>query len=364
VLRLLLGPLVQGHPSGLVRTAAATVVGLLPSSVWLQLPGSQQAAVLQALVHWVGSDPVTAVRGAAAKAAGTMLHQANLLAAALNTSKGCAGPAAPSNGGSAATEVPELLLRLFHELSMGARSAAAASINQHAAWAIGNAAAALTQVLHDPQGWTCQQLGSHPSSSAAAACCAGTREQQLLPQQQPELRDYMLWCIAQLGEGAATAAAGADKVRASGVRALGALLAAWRPAWSLSPAVGQQVHKASTSQAPDAQQQQQQQGGWRQLLPADWPGKALQQVGVCLSTGNMKVQWNAACALGLCLHNPALAQHPQVSTRGGGQAYHACLKSHCKETEQRAGCRTAMPSAHFQQHCKMCMMNFARHRNV
>jgi hypothetical protein len=239
-----------------------------------------------------------------------MLHQANLLASALGTSDPCVEPAARSNGGCcSAPEVPELLLRLFHELANGVRSTAAVSINQHAAWAIANAAASLTQVLHDPHRLIRRLLSSHSPTNygcAPAASVAGSREQQLLPPQQLAESDYMLWCIAQLGEGAMTAAAGADKVRASGVRALGALLAAWRPVWSAPPAGGQQT---STLQATNPQQQ----GGLRQLLPADWPGKALQQVGVCLSNGNMKVQWNAACALGLCLHNPALAQYPQVS---------------------------------------------------
>lgn len=83
-----------------------------------------------------------------------------------------------------------------------------------------------------------------------------------------------------------------NKVRANGARGLGHMLAAWQVSWfSNTPASSNGSSSSSST----------------------WLSDALASLQSCLTTGNMKVQWNACYAVAAMFENASLLQQPEVS---------------------------------------------------
>lgn len=114
--------------------------------------------------------------------------------------------------------------------------------------------------------------------------------------------DRQLLGLAPLAEASVSAAQDVDKVRANGIRAVGNLLAFVADArqFDALPAAfaGRPPASAAASQAFES-----------------WLPSALQSVQSCLTTGSMKVQWNACCAVSGLFKNATLLQHSQVQAR-------------------------------------------------
>ncbi|KAF8069477.1 hypothetical protein HT031_001593 [Scenedesmus sp. PABB004] len=243
-LELLLGDALGSHPSYMIRSAAVGVTGEVPASVWARLAPELQQRLLGAAAAAAAGDAVTAARAAACKVLGGLVQLPGVL------------------------ELPqaELAQLVLAPLAAGVADSAV-SVRLAAAWAVANACDALR-----PAG------GSDAGGGAApAAAPAGLGPGALQP-----LCDCAL---AAAGDG--------EKVRAHGIRAVGALLAAWQPGWGLAGG------------GADA-------GGAWAWVPG-WLRGATGVLQACLAARSMKAVWNAAVAAGGLLHNAALLAQPEVS---------------------------------------------------
>ncbi|KAG1653033.1 hypothetical protein FOA52_007162 [Chlamydomonas sp. UWO 241] len=109
--------------------------------------------------------------------------------------------------------------------------------------------------------------------------------------------------VARLADATLLAAQDVDKVRSNGTRALGSLLAFAAP----PPASADEFTTGEGGGGGAQQQLQGQQQQQQQLEVLAWLDRAVPALQSCLTTGNMKVQWNACYAVACLLNNaPAL----------------------------------------------------------
>jgi hypothetical protein len=267
-----------------VRASALAALADIDSGAWRGLPPARRSALLAGIGRAATADPSPAVRIAACKAFGTMVL---LLPGGSSTSPGGeptvnnSSSTSSSGGGGWDEEEAAALLRPL----AAAAADAAAGVRQAAAWALANASDAVRSSQEQLDG--CMQ-----------------QQQQDDKQQQPDEAGAPLPPqLLRLLCGAALAGANdGDKARASGVRALGNLLAAWRPAWR-GPGLSPSPHAAADGGGGDAGS-----GGAADsaATPDGWLGQALAALQSCLATGGMKTQWNACCAAAGLLSNRRL----------------------------------------------------------
>jgi hypothetical protein len=268
VLQLLLSEPVWQHASPVIRAAAATVAASVPAAMWRQqqLPAAVKRSLLAATAAAASGDAVTAVRAAACKALGSLA----VLPGALQQEQ----------------EQQELLQALARCVSDDA-----VSVRLNAAWALAAVCDHIRQQQQQEDEAAAaaadhqQQHASQANGTAAAAASAAAVMDR--------------GCLQVLCNAALAAAGDTEKVRCHGVRAVGALLEAWRPQWL---AAGD-----STSSG----------GGGDSA--ADWmPGwlrSACASLQSCLAARSMKVVWNAACGAAAALDNRQLLEQPAVSVR-------------------------------------------------
>jgi len=243
----LLLPQLEAPCSSTVRASVLAAVAEIDGNAWSSLPPSRRTALLAALGRAATADPAPTVRIAACKALGALVLLFTF------------------NGHQCEDDAAALLRPLAAATSDGA-----AGVRQAAAWAVANASDALRSSQE-------QQQEQQPPLA-----------QLPLPEQQ----------LALLCNAALSGANDVDKARANGVRALGNLLAAWRPAWGAPAAGGPGPDNAAPVQR------------------AAWLSQSLGALQSCLATGGMKTQWNACCAATGLLHNTQLvAGSPEVTAR-------------------------------------------------
>ncbi|GIL72685.1 hypothetical protein Vretifemale_2931 [Volvox reticuliferus] len=278
-------PAATSHQSYMVRSAGLSCLGELPEPVFSSLTVALQQQLLTLLSDAAASDAVPAVRAAACKALG---------AAAVFP---------------AVLEKPQLSDHITRALLPCLRDAVL-SVRIAAGWAIANLCDAYRRRLEGPAAAnsegddTEQQLKSRVDSHAHASTssCGGSDRAVTSPTQQRTMSLGMLPLeahhyrqLAALCGAAITSTQDTDKVRANGVRAVGNLLAFLTP--DMAPGL------AADGASSD---------GVR--LDA-WLDGALTCLQSTLTTGGMKAQWNACCAVHGLLRNPQLLAHPGVAPR-------------------------------------------------
>lgn len=252
-IELLLSKQIMAHPNYMIRTAAAGVFAGIPSAVWQQLPPQHQQRLLTALARAAADDSVTAGRAAACKVLGSLVQLPGML------------------------QDQQRLLLLLEPLSRGVTDSAV-SVRLNASWAVANACDALKQ---------CQQ----PNLSNAV-CQIPTG---LAANDDITAVTAFASVLQSLCSSALTAAGDSEKVRANGIRAVGALLAAWQPGWGVC--CSGNTEKEHTE--------------WTWV--SAWQKSAASLLQSCLAARSMKVVWNAAYAAAGLLANTALHAAQEVS---------------------------------------------------
>jgi len=320
-LQLLLSEAVWHHPSPVIRSAAAAVCGGIPADVWLVLPLKLHQQLLSAAAATaIGSD-VTAVRAAACK----LLGSCAVLPGALVGQPQQQQQQLPVEQQALQyqqqeqeqgqelrqdQQLVEPVQQQQHEVLQALSQCVGdqvVSVRLSAAWAMAN---------------VCDELKRQQDLlSSSSAHIPALPTSQALPQQQPQQHQHVglsnapglsglsLGPVAmQLLCSAAVAAAGdTEKVRAHGVRALGALLATWHLAWGLDCSSSSRDGAAAAA-APGAASASAEECavpvGW--AWAAAWLRQALGVLQACLAARSMKVVWNAACAVAAALQNQQL----------------------------------------------------------
>jgi hypothetical protein len=307
-LELLLSDQIQQHPSYMIRSAAAAVTADTPAPIWQALPATLQQQVLETTARAAQTDSVAAARSAACKVLGSLVLLPGVLAV------------------DRQQQLQQLLLA---PLGKRVRDSTV-SVRLSASWAVANACDALKAA--------CGSSSSCLTNAAAAApevkCAVAAPALQLL-------------CEASLA-----AAADSEKVRANGIRAVGALLAGWQPDWGLASSSSSTQIAAARPQAAVAagtlsgSEAVAAAGagvlGYGSVQAAELPDKsasidaatvtgcaanaaaespwlpgwlrsAVGQLQSCLASRSPKVVWNAAYAAAGLLQNSCLHARAEVS---------------------------------------------------
>jgi hypothetical protein len=290
-LELLLSDQLQQHPSYMIRSAAAAVTADIPAPIWQALPAALQQRVLESTAQAAQTDSVAAARAAACKVLGSLVLLPGMLEAPRQQ------------------QLQQLLLA---PLGKCVRDATV-SVRLSASWAVANACDALkaacggSTVLQVGAGAAAQVIGDNAEAACGVAAVAA-----------PALQ---LLCDASLA-----AAGDSEKVRANGIRAVGALLAGWRRDWGQTSSssstsstsrdaasaadnilsTGAAAAAGSNSAASDA-------SACAELawLPV-WLRAAVGQLQSCLASRSPKVVWNAAYAAAGLLQDSCLNARPEV----------------------------------------------------
>ncbi|GLC35771.1 hypothetical protein PLESTB_000492500 [Pleodorina starrii] len=330
-------PAATSHTSYMVRSAGLACLGEVPEPVFSRLPQRLQQQLLTLLSDAAAGDAVPAVRAAACKALGAAAAFPAVLAQP-----------------QLSDHATRALLPCLRDAVLSARIAAG--------WAVANLCDAYRRLLlenpaPDPadaeQQLRAQRAESHAQASTSARGGGFPAAPAAVPPQSLELHHYRQ--LAALCGAAITATHDADKVRANGIRAVGYLLAALTPdmAPGLAAAAGGgggvavaaelaasgssgASWRAARREAPSAvtsgghgkhtsvcsggtaspNTKAGSAGGWGEGLQLDgWLDGALTCLQSTLTTGGMKVQWNACCAAHGLLRNQRLLGHPRVATR-------------------------------------------------
>ena len=373
--QLLLRDTVLHHTSDVVRAAALGSLSEVPVKVWQATPLQNQQQLLQAFTASLRDEGASAVRAVAAKGAGVLLGMPGTLdlsgvavatlPGVLSSSSssgdvGCSGSGGGSNGtgvaiaaaGPAAAVTTDLVKVVVEATSHGS----AASVRINAAWAMANVCDALRQWQEEQteQQEQQQQQQSEQQQEQQQQRQAGQQQQRQAGQQQqqqsgqqqqqqegqlkqqqqrreeplkgqlslaaagtspntgadgavPPVGLLSLLCPAAV----AAAASDSEKVRPSGVRALGQLLAAWQPSWATATSTALAA-PATTAAAAVAGGGGGGSAGAATAGGGAWLSAAIESLKLSLATGSMKAQWNACYAVGSLLGNAALRTHPTV----------------------------------------------------
>lgn len=347
VLTLMLSDTTWHHPSPVIRSAAAAVCGAVPATVWLQLPLALRQQLMRAAAETAAGADVTAVRAAACKLLGGCAVLPGVLLGIgqhpqqqqHEDSEGVhllPPPTPPQQQQQRSAVLEQQQQRLLLQALARCVSDEAVSVRLSASWALANVCDKLRQLLvtdssnaaesdippqqqqqlhEDTQGLLSHATTATATPGAAAAAGGGGG--------RPMLAAGVLRLLCD----AAVAAAGdTEKVRAHGVRAVGALLAAWQPFWGLSnpttssssiaagdvgagsrlngtPAEGAAGGGAVDHTVP---------GGTAAAEDNSWDWvptflrSAFGALQSCLTARSMKVVWNAACAAAAALQNQQL----------------------------------------------------------
>lgn len=264
-------PAAVQHAAFMVRAAALACLDELPEAVYARLDPALQRSAVQLLTGAATGDAVAAVRSSACKSLGLLATFPGVM------------------------DGPELSAAVSRALAPCVRDNVV-SVRISAAWAVANACDAHRRRL-DPRHLQHQATAKGEASGSAAAervlshshattsAPAGSPAPQ--PLQPQLLQPHHLAQLGLLCSLAVAAVQDTDKVRANGIRAIGQLLASVTPQLGLQP-----------------------EGGLDAFLDG-----ALTSLQSCMTTGNMKVQWNACyAALGLFQNAPLLA-HPYAAAR-------------------------------------------------
>ncbi len=330
----------------------------MPAAAFAALPPALQHQLLQLLAAAAAADAVAAVRAAACKALGA--------AAALPAALDDPGlGAAVSSALQACTRDTVLSVRMAAAWAVAnlcdayrARMAAAWVVLQGAAHGAGeveaeanrsasHAKASTSGVAWSPAGkgarkgcTTGPQGGKDgPAANGGGAAAAGERSGTGAALQPHHYQQLAALCTA-----AVAATQDTDKVRANGIRAVGNLLACLTPAlapnlaststtstatrirtnaaahWgSPGPAAGRGAGPSTgKGPPPGTEPAATEHPAAATTIDLDaWLDSALGCLQSCLTTGNMKVQWNACYAVTGLLRNAQLRANPRVEARVG-----------------------------------------------
>lgn len=282
-LSLLLSEQLQQHPSYMIRSAAAAVAAGMPAAVWQLLPAAQQQRLLEAMAAAAQGDSVPAARAAACKVLGSLLQLPGVLTVARQVSCATAEAAGLPLQQEKQQQQQQYQEVVLLPLARCARDTAV-SVRLNASWAIANA---------------CDVLKSQSDAITAGENSGNSNEGGSTGAAAVQVSAAVL---QHLCEPALAAAGDSEKVRANGIRAVGALLAAWRPEWGMASS----SNSSSSSTA------------YAGVQPADWswlPGwlrNAVGQLQSCLASRSPKVVWNAAYAAAGLLQNSCIHGAPEV----------------------------------------------------
>jgi hypothetical protein len=283
-LELLLSDQLQQHPSYMIRSAAAAVTGAIPAPIWQALQATLQQQVLESTARAAQTDSVAAARAAACKVLGSLVLLPGMLAVERQQ------------------QLQQLLLA---PLGKCVRDSTV-SVRLSASWAVANACDALKAACG-----SCLADAEAEAAAPSVKCAVAAPALQLL-------------CDAALA-----AAGDSEKVRANGIRAVGALLSSWQPEWGLASSSSSSNTQADTTShqaavaaaalsSTDAAAAGGNMGGCSPTaaelswLPA-WLRSAVGQLQSCLASRSPKVVWNAAYAAAGLLQSSCLHSRPEVS---------------------------------------------------
>jgi hypothetical protein len=293
-LDLLLSDQLQQHPSYMIRSAAAAVLADIPAPVWQALPAALQQQLLHATAAAAQADSVAAARAAACKVLGSLVLLPGMLAAERQQ------------------QLQDLLLVPLGKCVKDST----VSVRLSASWAVANACDALKAACGS---------SSSPAADAGAAAARGAPDSYVVA-----AAALQLLCEASLA-----AAADSEKVRANGIRAVGALLAGWQPGWGLcssssssiaasaadglASTAGIGIAAAGSAKDAAAKVTSAATASSDANAAADvtwlpgWLRSAVGQLQSCLASRSPKVVWNAAYAAAGLLQNSCLHTRPEVS---------------------------------------------------
>lgn len=238
-------PIVVTSWPGQVRSAALSCIGEVPEELLCRLPLPVQASLAKLVAEAATSDAVAAVRATACKVLGALVMF-------------------PS------TQQDPVLSNLAHAATTTAIQDPVLSVRIAACWALGNMCDALRLS-------SCSSGGETSPPTAQAGIVELDNEQSTTVTQAhsesetppPLFAPHQFAQLPALCAASVAAGHDVDKVRANGVRAMGNLLAVVQDSVEVS------------RHMPDV---------------SAWLERALACLQSSLTTGNMKVQWNACCA--------------------------------------------------------------------
>lgn len=288
----------------MIRSAAAAVCSSVPSGAWVLLPlGLQQQLLGVAAATAAGTD-ATAVRAAACKLIGSCAVLPGVLGSSGRRQQQRHAEQKQQQSEEVQTasqdkqqQHQEQQRTVLLQALAQCVSDEGVSVRLSAAWALAN---------------VCDEIKRQHDAQATIATIAITSSSSPTPGSsiQPAV---MSAAVLRVLCGSAVAAAGdTEKVRAHGVRALGALLAAWMSDWGLVAESSSHSINSSSAQpglSVAAASTESDDWGW---VPA-WLKAALGALQSCLAARSMKVVWNAAVAAAGGLQNRQLLSVPAVS---------------------------------------------------
>jgi hypothetical protein len=323
VLQLLLSQAVWHHPSPVIRAAAAAVCGGIPANVWPLLPPALRQQLLAAVAATAAGSDVTAVRAAACKLLGSCAALPGALAQQQQQHEPVVAQVEQQRQQAADVPQQQQQQQLLQALAQCVCDGAV-SVRLSAAWALANVCDGLKSQVQ-VQAVLPVQHNSTAVPSTTSSTLQGPQQQQEEQQWGAVVGDVLgPGMLHVLCDAAVAAARDTEKVRAHGVRAVGALLAAWQPSWGLdsssssSSSSGVGVQSAGTGApgepaaagpaAPEGTGTAGSDAQWSWVQA--WFKASFGVLQSCLAARSMKVVWNAACAAAAGLQSDAVMLHP------------------------------------------------------